>query len=175
MVNDLRDRLFDHRTVNHVVRQPVGHNIPEQCATNGRLNDARSRFGGHTVLDHLFMNTDLDARLQVHRTTRVGTRNLFGVSEDHSLAFDIDALSRHVIKTQNHVLRRNNNGVTRRGRQNVIRRHHQGASFKLRFNGQRHVNSHLIAIEVGIVSRTNQRVELNRLAFDQHRLKRLDA
>ncbi len=37
------------------------------------------------------------------------------------------------------------------------------------------MNGHLITVEVGVVGRADQRVELNRLALDQHRLKGLNA
>ena len=36
------------------------------------------------------------------------------------------------------------------------------------------MHSHLITVEVGIVSRADQRVDTNGLAFNQDRLKRLD-
>ncbi len=36
------------------------------------------------------------------------------------------------------------------------------------------MNSHLVTIEVGVVCRTNQRVQLDRFTFDQYRFKRLD-
>jgi hypothetical protein len=59
--------------------------------------------------------------------------------------------------------------------QDVVGRHHQHARFKLRFQRQRHVNRHLVAVEVGVEGGADQRVELDRLAFDQHRLERLNA
>jgi hypothetical protein len=37
------------------------------------------------------------------------------------------------------------------------------------------VHGHLVAVEVGVERRADQRVQLDRLALDQHRLKRLDA
>src|ERR1700689_4341031 len=37
------------------------------------------------------------------------------------------------------------------------------------------MDRHLIAVEVGVVRDAYQRMKLNRLAFDQHRLERLDA
>jgi len=37
------------------------------------------------------------------------------------------------------------------------------------------VDGHLVAVEVGVEGRAHQRVQLDRLAFDQHRLERLDA
>ena len=59
--------------------------------------------------------------------------------------------------------------------QDVVGRHHQDARFELRLERQRHVNRHLVAVEVGIERRANQRMQLDRLAFDQHRLERLNA
>ena len=59
--------------------------------------------------------------------------------------------------------------------QDVVGRHHQHAGFKLGFQRQRHVNCHLVAVEVGVEGGTDQRMQLDRLAFDQHRLKCLDA
>ncbi len=37
------------------------------------------------------------------------------------------------------------------------------------------MDGHLVAVEVGVERRAHQRVELDRLALDQHRLERLDA
>src|SRR5581483_10961050 len=45
----------------------------------------------------------------------------------------------------------------------------------LRLDRQRHVHRHLVAVEVGVVGRADERVELDRLALDQDRLERLDA
>ena len=59
--------------------------------------------------------------------------------------------------------------------QDVVGRHHQHAGFELGFQRQRHVNGHLVAVEVGVEGRADQRMQLDRLAFDQHRLERLDA
>ena len=36
------------------------------------------------------------------------------------------------------------------------------------------MNRHLVTVEVGVEGRTDQRVKLDRLAFDQDRLERLD-
>jgi hypothetical protein len=59
--------------------------------------------------------------------------------------------------------------------QDVVGRHHQHARFQLGFERQRHVNSHLVAVEVGVERGTDERVKLDRLAFDQGRLERLNA
>ncbi len=59
--------------------------------------------------------------------------------------------------------------------QDVVGRHHQDARFQLRFERQRDVHGHLVAVEVGVEGGADQRMKLDRLAFDQHRLERLDA
>ena len=45
----------------------------------------------------------------------------------------------------------------------------------LRLGGQRHVDGHLVAVEVGVERVADERVDLDRLALDQQRLERLDA
>ena len=57
----------------------------------------------------------------------------------------------------------------------LFERHHQRARFELRLERQRHVHGHLVAVEVGVEGRADQRVQLDGLAFDQHRLEGLDA
>ena len=53
--------------------------------------------------------------------------------------------------------------------------HHQHARLHLRLQRQRHVDRHLVAVEVGVERRADQRVQLDRLALDQQRLEGLDA
>ena len=98
-----------------------------------------------------------------------------GVGEHHALAFHVDEFAGHVIQTEHDVLRRHDDRITVGGRQDVVRRHHQRARFELRFERQRHVHGHLVAVEVGVERGADQRMQLDGLAFDQHRLERLDA
>jgi hypothetical protein len=42
-------------------------------------------------------------------------------------------------------------------------------------DGQRHVNRHLVAVEVGVERGANERMQLDRLTLDQHRLECLNA
>ena len=62
-----------------------------------------------------------------------------------------------------------------RGRQDVVGGQHQDAGLGLSLGRQRQVDSHLVAVEVGVEGVAHQRVHLDRLALDQHRLERLDA
>ncbi len=61
------------------------------------------------------------------------------------------------------------------GREDVVGRHHQHTGFELRFDRQRHVDRHLVAVEVGVEGGADQRVKLDGLALDQQRLEGLDA
>ena len=65
-------------------------------------------------------------------------------------------------------------GLPFAGCEDVVGGHHQNAGFELRFKGQRYVNSHLVAVKVGVESGADQRMKLDCLAFNQHRLKCLD-
>src|SRR6185295_5529869 len=49
------------------------------------------------------------------------------------------------------------------------------ARFELGFQRQRHVHRHLVTVEVGVERRADERMQLDRLAFDEHGLERLDA
>ena len=80
-----------------------------------------------------------------------------------------------MIQTKDDILGRNNNRLAVRRAEDVVGRHHQNAGFELRFQGQRHVDRHLVAIKVSIECCADQRMQLNGLAFNQLWLKRLDA
>ncbi len=97
------------------------------------------------------------------------------VAIDLALALQALAQDRQIVETQHDILRRHDDRLTVRGMQNVVGRHHQDARFQLRFKRQRNVHGHLVAVEVRVERGANQRMKLDRLAFDQHRLERLNA
>src|SRR6478672_8214225 len=80
----------------------------------------------------------------------------------------------YVIATQGDVLTRRGDRFTTRWRENIVRREHQHARFKLRLDRQRHVHCHLVAVEVGVVRGANERMNANGFTLDQLRFKRLD-
>src|SRR3974390_938255 len=84
------------------------------------------------------------------------------------------AHEREVVEAEHNVLRRHDDRRAVRGMQDVVGGHHQHARFKLRFQRQRNVHGHLVAIEVGVERGADQRMQLDRLALDQHRLEGLD-
>ena len=60
------------------------------------------------------------------------------------------------------------------GRQNVVRREHQGRCFDLRFGRERDVDGHLIAIEIRVEGGADERVNLDGFTFDEHGFERLN-
>ena len=59
--------------------------------------------------------------------------------------------------------------------QHVVGRQHEDAGLGLRLGRQRQVDRHLVAVEVGVERRADERVDLDGLALDEHRLEGLDA
>ena len=85
------------------------------------------------------------------------------------------AIRLEIVEPQHDVLRRHDDRLAVGRAEDVVGRHHQHAGLELRLERQRHVHRHLVAVEVGVEGRADQRVQLDRLALDQHRLERLDA
>src|SRR3989338_5557177 len=59
--------------------------------------------------------------------------------------------------------------------QNVFIGRHNLARFHLRFDGQRHMHRHLVTVKVRVERAAHERMHLYRIAFYEHRTKRLDA
>ncbi len=112
--------------------------------------------------------------MQIGQTGTVHFLGLFRAGQHHTFTLRIDAGAGHVVQTQDHVLRRNDDRLTGCRRQDVVGRHHQRTRFQLGFQGQRYVNSHLVTVEVRVIRSTNERVQLDCLAFDQSRFECLD-
>ena len=112
--------------------------------------------------------------MQRGQASAINTLSFFRASQHHAFAFGVNTVTGHIVQTQYNVLRRNDDRFTVRWRQDVVGRHHQRTRFELGFQRQRYVNSHLVTIEVGVIGRTNQRVQLDRFTFDQDWLKCLD-
>ena len=97
------------------------------------------------------------------------------VAEQHPLARLLVHGDRQIIKTEHDILRRHDDRRAVGRVQDVVGRHHQDARLELRLQRQRHVHGHLVAVEIGVEGRADERMQLDRLALDQHRLERLDA
>mmetsp|Transcript_39174 Transcript_39174/g.98510 ORF Transcript_39174/g.98510 Transcript_39174/m.98510 type:complete len:309 (-) Transcript_39174:2335-3261(-) len=82
---------------------------------------------------------------------------------------------REVVDAEDHVLRRTDDGVTSGRRAKVGSGRHERLQLLLRLLAERQVHSHRIAVEVSVEGRTNEGVDLNRLAVRQLRAESLDA
>ena len=104
LVNQVRNRLFVHRTVNEVKRQAFRQDLRQQRAANGGLNAAE-------IFDAAFkeVQTHFNFRLQVYFACLIGTLHFLDVRKAHALAFRVDALACHVIEAKDNVLRRHDN------------------------------------------------------------------
>ena len=172
LVDDARDFTLGHQLVDDVVgnlRRPR-QQIAEHHAARGGLDPAPGLLAG--LVDALPAIPDLAVEvddLGVQRVLELGH-----VAEDLAFAGQTVAHDRHVIEAEHDVLRRHDDRLAVRGMQDVVGRHHQDARFELRFQRQRNVHGHLVAVEVGVEGGADQRVKLDRLALDQHGLERLD-
>jgi hypothetical protein len=175
LVDQARDVLLGQLEVRERERQAVRQDFGQQRATDRGVD----HFG---LLDALAVLAELDLaqahlhlRVQFDRAVVVGAMHFGDVRERHALALAVFQRAGHVVQAEHDVLRRHDDRFAVRGREDVVGRHHQRARFELRFERQRHVHGHLVAVEVRVERGTHERMQLDRLAFDEHRLERLDA
>ena len=91
-----------------------------------------------------------------------------------SLAETAFAETGEVVDAKHHVLGRRCDRTTRRRRQDVVRGQHENAGLGLCFCRERQVHGHLVAVEVGVERSTDERMNLDCLAFDELRFEGLD-
>src|SRR5690606_38661027 len=150
------------------------HDLEQKCTTDGGVDDAVVLGNAAVTILDGFVNTYLHPSMQRGLTGAEHPVDFLQVSKYATFALGIDGFTGHVVQTQNHVLRRHDDRLAVGGRENVVGGHHQRARFQLGLEGQRNVNGHLVTVEVGVVRSTHQRVQLDRLTFDQYRLECLD-
>src|ERR1017187_8500865 len=173
--NQITEVRLLHRFV--VEAEFGGPDFAEQHAADGGLNDL---FVG-VAKSGLFAEIRIrqpDAVVRFHAVIAVGVNDFFLRAEQRQVARirrrSLARFSGDVITAERNILRRRDDRLARGRRENIIRRHHQQARFQLRLDGQRNVNSHLIAVEVSVVSSADQRMNADRFAFDELRLERLN-
>ena len=82
---------------------------------------------------------------------------------------------RQVVATEDHVLTGHRQRAPVGRAQDVVGRQHQHITLDLRLGRQRHMDRHLVTVEVGVEGCADQRMDLDGLALDEHRLESLDA
>jgi hypothetical protein len=172
-VDDVADLLLGQQAVDGLER-----NLVALRQRLGQEHTARRRLDALHVALAVFVrlrNARDDLRVKRHGLGVQRLMHLRHVGDQHALAGLAFLQHREIIQAQHHVLRRHDDRLAVRGREDVVGRHHQHARFQLRLEAQRDVHGHLIAVEVGVEGRADQRVQLDRLALDQDGLERLDA
>ena len=128
--------------------------------------------GGQILQVAAVAQPDRRQRLQFPRFQR--QHHVFGVAEGAPFTLRPALGLGEVVDAEHDVLRRDGDRRAVRRRQDVVARQHQHRGFDLRLGRQRDVDRHLVAVEVGVERRADQRMDADRLALDQHRLERLD-
>ena len=176
----LLQRAVQERQLGRQVRR-------EQDAPDRRL-DARAVAGDRVRVDDVLVVEDLalevdEAAREAHRDPGVRVdlagvvreRDLVEAREDAAFALAPFLAAGEVVEAEDEVLRRHREGLAVRGRQDVVRGQHQDLRLDLRLRRERDVDGHLVAVEVRVERRADERVDLDRLALDEDRLERLDA
>ena len=129
----------------------------------------------HGQVDHRPAVNELDRRTSLHFAHVVCQQDLSLAAEGASSAQRTLGRTSQVIDSEHHVLRRRGDrGAVGRG-EDVVRAEHQHVRLHLRFRRKRNMHGHLVAVEIGVECRADQRMHFDRLAFHQHRFEGLDA
>ena len=151
-----------------------GRMVVEDHAADGRVHvllHELDRLGVHDVLvverlgqiDHLAGVAQLDRRQRLDFAHFERDQNVVRGSERAAFALRARTRFRQVVAAEHHVLRRNGDRSAMRRRKNVVRRQHQRRGFDLRFGRQRNVDRHLVAVEIRVERRANQRMNFEAL------------
>src|SRR5712664_1077787 len=101
--------------------------------------------------------------------------NFIGGAEHTAFALGTGLVLGQIVDAENHVLRRHGQRQAVSRRENVARAEHEHGRFNLRFGRERDVHGHLVAVKVRVKRGADERVDADGFAFDEDRLKRLNA
>ena len=154
------------------------HGLVEEEAAGRRVHDAVRGYGDllaaarpHGALRH----GHLDHGLVVAGVGLAGHEHFLGGGVAPALALHAGLVPREEVDAQDHVLRGVDDGLAARGVEEIAAREHEGPALGLRGVGERHVDGHLVAVEVRVVRLADEGVELDGLALDEDGLEGLDA
>ena len=153
-----------HRGVEHVVLRVDDFGVDNRLLVVGRRH-----------VDQRTGVAQPDRRLRFHFAVIQRHQHFFDRTERPAFAARAGLCARQVVNAEHHVLRRNGHRLAAGRRQQVLRRKHQHRRFDLRFRRQRNVHRHLIAVKIRVERGADQRMNLDRLAFNQHRLECLNS
>ena len=141
----------------------VGHFFVER-------EDARRRFD-HFAVVRSFLDGRFDRSLPFDAAVFGGHARFVAGAETPSRTLRIRLNRRHIVDAEHHVLRRIDDRIAVCGIEQVARRKHERPALHLRRLRQRHVNRHLVAVEVRVERFARERVQFDRFAFDEYRFE----
>ena len=118
---------------------------------------------------------DLDGCVQIYQVRRVSDTGLVEVVECASGADAGFPDLGQVVAAHDHIEGGRHERVSGRGRQHVVGAEHYLFGFQHRHPGQWYVDRHLVAVEVRVKGGTDQRMDLDGVALDEHGHECLDA
>ena len=175
-VDQTSDFLLLERAVEFGKTHTLRQNFREKRTTDSRfitLDDRSELVAAFNLLK--FADANRATRLQGNLACVQSTLHFSRIGKEDAFTRCIDAFAGGIVQTEHHVLRRHDGRVAVRREEHVVRRKHQATGFELSFKRQRHVHSHLVTVEVGVEGRANKRMQLDGLAFNELRLKSLNA
>ena len=190
-VAEVLDTVEEFAGTGHADRlDDAGNNVAQGLLRYNRIDKAH--FGRHDLIDYDTPDRGLDNTLHLgavlvdvidqHLYRSVNLHPVLVECDDSLLwAIEREALALRagtelgdVIQAEHHVLRRHRDGRAIGRIEDVVALEHKHLRLEDGLVAQRQVDSHLVAVEVGVERRTCQRVELDGLAFDELGLEGLD-
>ena len=166
--NDGTQRFLteQHIHVWHLVRNVLVYNDSTGCSLNHLVTLRKILL----VLRKAY----LDKGVHIDLLRIIGYDNILRTVEAHSLPLGIRTNLCDIVKSEHHILRRHRNRGTIGRIKNVMRTEHKELGFHNGSISQRKVHGHLVTIEVGVESRTSERMKLNGFTLYHSRLESLD-
>ena len=180
LVDNFAQLLLAHHKVDLGIEHGLGIGAVHkaQVLGDGLVVNQAAHGGGDQLVAHLAVHlaveTDLDGGVEGDQAGVVGQHSLVLVGKgvvDIALVPGVG----QVVSTQNHVLRGDGDRAAVLGPQQVVGRQHEHPGLSLGLSRQGNVDSHLVAVKVGVEGGTYQGVELDGPALHQDGLEGLDA
>src|SRR6185437_6433135 len=184
VVDELADALLLEQTVDE--RNPLRQRVIEDGAADRGGDVLLVEVHGLGVRDVLVVVgrghvehgagvAQADRRERFHLLRFQRHEDLFDVGEGTAFTDGADLGLGQVVEAEHHVLRGHGDGLAGGRRQDVVRGEHEDRSLDLRLRRERDVHGHLVAVEVRVEGGADERMNLDGLALDEHRLEGLDA
>ncbi|XOQ26852.1 MAG: hypothetical protein ACFWTM_11300 [Mitsuokella multacida] len=121
------------------------------------------------------LHAALQGCLQLEVMLLISEKCFSNARDNHALALSTRLKNRQVVGTEHHILCRHDDWFAVFRCEDVVGCEHEDAGLCLCLCRQRQMDSHLVTIEVGVVSRAGQRMQLQGMALSEDRLEGLNA